>query len=174
MIRALILAAATMAAAAPAQVRPSQDAPLLPPAQSRAIGGEVSGSSALRTVRTLSQHHRMRGSAGYRAAAEAIRDRLRDYGLDGVEIIALPADGRIFYGTQRSRPGWNARFAELWEQHRDGQRWVDGERIASWAEQPISLAQDSVSGRAEAELVDIGAGTNESDYAGREMRGRLV
>ncbi|MGE0180614.1 MAG: M28 family peptidase, partial [Sphingomonas sp.] len=42
------------------------------------------------------------------------------------------------------------------------------------AEQPISLAQDSVSGRAEAELVDIGAGTNESDYAGREMRGRLV
>ncbi|HYN45638.1 MAG TPA: M28 family peptidase, partial [Allosphingosinicella sp.] len=139
--------------------------PLLPPAQSEAIGAEVSGSAALRTVRTLSQHHRMRGSEGYRAAAEAIRDRLAQYGLQGVEIISLPADGRIFYGTQRSRPGWNARFAELWEGNL---------RIASWAEQPISLAQDSVSGRADADLIDIGAGTAESDYAGKELRGRLV
>jgi aminopeptidase YwaD len=62
----------------------------------------------------------------------------------------------------------------LWEQRRDGERWVDGTRVASWAEQPISLAQDSVSGRANAELVDIGAGTNESDYANRDIRGRLV
>ena len=136
-----LLLAPLLAAAAP---------PLLPPGQGEAIGAELSGSAALRTVRTLSQHHRMRGSDGYRAAAEAIRDRLRDYGLEGVEILSLPADGRIFYGTQRSRPGWNARFAELWE----GQ-----ERIASWADQPISLAQDSVSGRAEADLVDVGAGT---------------
>jgi hypothetical protein len=152
----LLLLAAGAASAQP---------PLLPAAQGSAIANEVSGSAALRTVRTLSQHHRMRGSEGYRAAAEAIRDRLTQYGLDGVEIISLPADGTIFYGTQRSRPGWNARFAELWE---------GPQRIASWAEQPISLAQDSVSGRAEADLVDIGAGTAESDYAGREIRGRLV
>jgi hypothetical protein len=139
--------------------------PLLPRGQGEAIGAEVSGSAALRTVRALSQHHRMRGSEGYRAAAEAIRDRLRDHGLEGVEIISLPADGTIFYGTQRSRPGWNARFAELWEGR---------QRIASWAEQPISLAQDSVSGRADADLVDVGAGTAESDYAGKDVRGRLV
>jgi hypothetical protein len=151
-----LLLAAGMASAQP---------PLLPPAQGSAIANEVSGSGALRTVRVLSQHHRMRGSDGYRAAAEAISDRLRQYGLEGVEIISLPADGTIFYGTQRSRPGWNARFAELWE---------GPQRIASWAEQPISLAQDSVSGRAEAELVDVGAGTAESDYAGKEVRGRLV
>ncbi|MEA3047085.1 MAG: hypothetical protein QOJ53_1417, partial [Sphingomonadales bacterium] len=152
----LLLLAAGAASAQP---------PLLPAAQGSAIAGEVSGSAALRTVRTLSQHHRMRGSDGYRAAAEAIRDRLRQYGLEGVEIISLPADGTIFYGTQRSRPGWNARFAELWE---------GPQRIASWAEQPISLAQDSVSGRADADLVDIGAGNAESDYAGKEVSGRLV
>ncbi len=172
-MRALALLAAIVATGAAAQ-RPSQDAPLLPPAQSRAIGEEVSGSIALRNVRALSLHHRMRGSTGFRAAAEQVRDRLRDYGLEGVEIISLPADGRIFYGTQRSRPGWNARFAELWEQARDGETWRDATRIASWDEQPISLAQDSVSGRAEAELVDVGAGTSEADYANREVRGRLV
>ena len=139
--------------------------PLLPPAQGRAIAAEVSGARAMATVRVLSGQHRMRGSDGYRAAAEAIRDRLRDYGLEEAGIISLPADGRIFYGTQRSRPGWNARSAELWE---------GAERIASWAEQPISLAQDSVSGRAEAELVDVGAGTSEADYQGKAVRGRLV
>lgn len=157
----LALLAAGAAAAQPASSPP----PLLPRGQAEAIGAELSGSAALRTVRTLSQFHRMRGSDGFRAAAEMIRDPLRDAGLEGVEIISLPADGRIFYGTQRSRPGWNARFAELWEGH---------ERIASWADQPISLAQDSVSGRADADLVDIGAGTAESDYQGKDVRGRLV
>jgi hypothetical protein len=157
----LALLVAGAAAAQPASSPP----PLLPRAQAEAIGAELSGSAALRTVRTLSQYHRMRGSDGFRAAAETIRDRLRDAGLEGVEIIALPADGHIFYGTQRSRPGWNARSAELWEGH---------ERIASWAEEPISLAQDSVSGRADADLVDVGAGTSEADYQGKEVRGRLV
>jgi hypothetical protein len=36
------------------------------------------------------------------------------------------------------------------------------------------LAQDSVSGRAEAELIDVGEGTKESDFEGRDVRGKLV
>src|ERR1044072_9144143 len=160
--RTLILMPLGAAGAALAQ--PSASPPLLPKAEGEAIAAEVSGAQALRTVRILSNNHRMPGSGGvcgppgagraqalrtvrilsnnhrmrvsegFRAAAEAIRDRLRDYGLDEVEIISLPADGRIFYGTQRSRPGWNARSAELWE----GQQ-----RIASSAEQPLVLAQRS-------------------------------
>jgi aminopeptidase YwaD len=157
--------AAAQTAPAPPPTAPSSAPPLLPPAQGTAIASEVSGARAMQTVRVLSTNHRMRGSAGFRAAAEAIRDRLQAYGLDGVEIISLPADGTIFYGTQRSRPGWNARSAELWE---------GNQRIASWADQPLSLAQDSASGRAEAELVDIGAGASEADYQGKDVRGRLV
>jgi aminopeptidase YwaD len=170
----LPLAALFAAGAALGQPALSSTPPLLPRAQAEAIGAEVSGSQALRTVRTLSLNHRMRGSAGYRAAAEAIRDRLVQYGLDGVEILSLPADGSIYYGTQRSRPGWNASFAELWEQRRQGGRWTDSIRVASWAEQPVSLAQDSVSGRAEADLVDVGAGTATADYEGKDVRGRLI
>ena len=106
-MRLLAPLALLVASAASAQTAP----PLLPRAQAEAIGAELSGSAALRTVRTLSQYHRMRGSEGFRAAAETIRDRLREAGLAEVEIISLPTDGHIFYGTQRSRPGWNARFA---------------------------------------------------------------
>jgi hypothetical protein len=149
---------------------PGDSPPLLEPGEAEAIAAEVSGTQAKRTVQALSLHHRMRGSEGYRAAAELIRDRLRGYGLKEVEILSLPADGKIFYGTQRSRPAWNAEFAELWEQ-KDGR---DSVRIASWAEQPITLAQDSVTGRAQADLVDVGAGTSEADYAGRDVRGKLV
>ncbi|MEA3062988.1 MAG: aminopeptidase YwaD [Sphingomonadales bacterium] len=149
-------------------------APLLTPAETRAIADQVSGSAAKRTVQALSLHHRMRGSEGYRAAAELIRDRLRDYGLEEVDVVSLPADGKIFYGTQRSRPAWNASFAELWEERQEGGRWADAERIASWADQPISLAQDSASGAAEGELVDVGAGTSAADYAGRDVKGKIV
>ncbi|HEX9946466.1 MAG TPA: M28 family peptidase [Allosphingosinicella sp.] len=166
-IGALLLLLAAPAAAQPA-------APLLTPAETEALAGELSGASARRTVQALSLHHRMRGSEGYRAAAELIRDRLREYGLKEVDILSLPADGKIFYGTQRSRPAWNASFAELWEQRQEGGRWRDSERVASWADQPITLAQDSVSGRAEAELIDVGAGSSSADYAGRDVRGKLV
>jgi aminopeptidase YwaD len=170
----LAITAALLCATSTALAQPAAHAPLLPPAQSEAIAAELSGGAMLRTVRTLSSHHRMRGSTGYRAAAEAIRDRLRDAGLSDVEIIALPADGRIFYGTQRSRPGWNADFAELWERRGEGAAAADSVRIASWGNQPISLAQDSASGRADAALVDVGAGTSEADYAGKDVRGRLI
>jgi hypothetical protein len=167
----LLLLAAGAGAAEP---RPGDTPPLLDPAEAQAIGGEVSGAAARRNVQALSLHHRMRGSEGYRAAAELIRDRLREYGLQQVEIISLPADGKIFYGTQRSRPAWNASFAELWEQRQESGRWRDAERIASWADQPITLAQDSVSGRAEGDLVDVGTGASPADYAGKDVRGKLV
>ena len=65
--------------------------------------------------------------------------RLAEYGLAEASIIALPADGKIFYGTQRSRPAWDAEFAELWEQRQDNGRWIDEKRIASWKDQPITL-----------------------------------
>lgn len=152
----------------------SEAPPLLKEVEAAALSSEISGAAAKRTVQGLSLHHRMRGSEGYRIAGEVIRDSLKSFGLSEVEIISLPADGGTFYGTQRSRPAWNASFAELWERAQHDGGWVDAERVASWAEQPISLAQDSVSGRVEAELVDVGAGTSENDYRGKEVRGKLV
>ena len=166
----LSLSASVLAAPSLAQDAP----PLLSVEAGAALASEISGSGAKRTVQSLSVHHRMRGSSGYNAAADLIRQRLLGYGFTNAEIIALPADGKIFYGTQRARPAWNANFAELWERRREGGRWVDAERVASWSDQPIGLAQDSVSGTADAELVDVGAGTSEAEYAGKDVRGRLV
>jgi hypothetical protein len=167
-------AAALLGLTAAAPVRATEPPPLLPEPVVRALAAEVSGTAAKRNLQDLTLFHRMRGSRGFRAAAERVRDRAKEYGLSEVEILELPADGKVFYGTQRSRPAWDAEFAELWEQREEDGKWVDAERIASWEARPIVLAQDSASGEAAAGLVDIGAGTAEADYAGKDVRGKLV
>ncbi|HEY0515378.1 MAG TPA: DUF4910 domain-containing protein, partial [Thermoanaerobaculia bacterium] len=158
----------------PVAARATEPPPLLPEPVVRAIASEVSGTAAKRNLQDLTLFHRMRGSRGFRAASERVRDRAREAGLSEVEILELPADGTVFYGTQRSRPAWDADFAELWEQRQVGGRWVDGERIASWEARPIVLAEDSAGGEATAELVDVGSGISAADYQGKDVRGRLV
>ncbi|MEQ8207765.1 MAG: DUF4910 domain-containing protein, partial [Woeseia sp.] len=76
--------------------------------------------------------------------------------------------------TQRSRPIWDVQFAELWELAKDGDADVRVRRLANWEAVPLGLAQDSLSGEATASLIDIGAGTTDADYAGKDLRGKLV
>lgn len=153
----------------------AQTPTLLPERVVGALAQELSGETAKRHLEFLARHHRMRGSQGFRAAAEHIAQELRVYGLSDVRIERFPADGKIFYGTQRSRPAWDASFAELWEV-RGG---ADGEltphaRLASWEAMPVTLAQDSESVEVTADLVDVGAGTAESDYAGKDVSSKIV
>lgn len=157
--------------------------PLLPEETVAAIAGELSGETAKRNLEYIARLHRTRGSKQFRMAAEHVAAQLRAYGITGVKIEEFPADGKIWYGTQRSRPAWDAEFAELWEMRREQntapcgakeEQLVRAARIASWEAEPITLAQDSESGAATAELVDVGAGTSEADYAGKNVRGKLV
>jgi len=171
-----LLASALVPAASGAAGQAGGPPPLLPEPAVRALAAEISGTAARHTVQDLTLYHRMRGSRGFKAAAERIAERARAYGL-AVEVVSLPADGKVFYGTQRSRPAWDADFAELWEQRQEtaaSPRWVDAERIASWEARPIVLAEDSAGGEAAADLVDVGDGTAEKDYQGKDVRGKLV
>ena len=147
---------------------------LLPEPVIASLAEELSGETAKRHLEYLARHHRMRGSRGFRVAAEHIAGELRAYGLSDVRIEEFPADGKIFYGTQRSRPPWDAEFAELWEMRETSGGWTPHSRLASWEAMPVSLAQDSESGEVTAELVDVGGGTAESDYAGKDIRGKIV
>src|SRR5882757_7088841 len=113
-----------------APIRATEPPPLLPEAAVRAIAGEVSGTAAKRNLQAITLFHRVRGSRGFASASDWVRERTKEYGLAEVEVLELPADGKVFYGTQRSRPAWDADFAELWEQREDAGKWVDGERIA--------------------------------------------
>ena len=148
-----------------------QSLPFLTDGEISALASEVSGDAAKRTLEGLSRQHRMRGSRGFHAAAEQIVSELKRYGFADAHVETLPADGKIFYGTQRSRPPWNAEFAELWEIDAKDARL---KRLASWEDAPISLAQDSESADVKAELIDVGKGTKDSDYVGKDVKGKLV
>src|SRR6266581_463855 len=161
----------------------AQKPPLLPEKEVRALANELSGETAKRNLEVIATSHRQRGSQGFHAAAELVAERVRAYGLSNVEIFEFPADGKIFYGTQRSRPAWDAELGELSElRHRglpskDRKIPAEGEqtiRLCDYASEPVVLAEDSESAEVTADLVDVGEGRKESDYAGKDVKGKIV
>jgi aminopeptidase YwaD len=181
----------------------AQKAPLLPEKDVAALANELSGETAKRNLEGIARFHRQRGSRGFHEAAELVAERLRAYGLSDVAILQFPADGKIFYGTQRSRPAWHAQAAELWETSatfsgcpepkvkagedaseaaKKYDEWRDqycsfrqgGHLLASYESEPVALAEDSESANLAADLVDVGEGTKESDYAGKDLKGKIV
>src|SRR5882762_113299 len=165
----------------------AQMPPLLPEKDVAALANELSGETAKRNLEGIVRFHRQRGSRGFHEAAELVAERLRAYGLSDVAILQFPADGKIFYGTQRSRPAWDAEVGELEEvmevrEVEDKSRSLAAlgmttvrKKIASYEAEPVVLAEDSESadvGRAD--LIDVGEGTTESDYAGKDVKGKIV
>ena len=148
----------------------AQKPPLLPEKDVAALAQELSGETAKRNLEGLTRFHRQRGSQGFHSAAELVAEHARAYGLSEVAILQFPADGKIYYGTQRSRPPWDAEFAELWEM-KDG---APSLKMASYDAEPVVLAEDSESADVTADLVDVGDGTKESDYAGKDVKGKIV
>ena len=145
-----------------------QKPPLLAERDVAALANEISGETAKRNLEGIARFHRQRGSKGFHEAAELVAERLRAYGLSDVVILQFPADGKIFYGTQRSRPAWDAEFAELW----DVKNGVDSLKLGSYEAEPVVLAEDSERADLIAELLDVGEGTKESDYAAERGRGK--
>jgi hypothetical protein len=165
----------------------AQKPPLLPEKDVAALANELSGETAKRNLEVIATFHRQRASQGFHSAAELVTQRLRTYGLSDATILQFPTDGKIFYGTQRSRPAWDAEFAELWEvgDTKQGREKPDEgsdarfatnivKKIASYEAEPVVLAEDSESADVTADLVDVGEGTKESDYAGKDVKGKIV
>jgi aminopeptidase YwaD len=171
----------------------AQKPPLLPEKDVAALAQELSGETAKRNLEGIVRFHRQRGSQGFHSAAELVAERARAYGLSDVAILQFPADGKIYYGTQRSRPPWDAEMGELTEIDDANPPVCDKEKaengkvifntncvamntrkMASYEAQFIVLAEDSESADVTAELIDVGDGTKESDYAGKSVKGKIV
>jgi aminopeptidase YwaD len=165
-IRTLAITALLFASALPAAAQ----SPLLSEKDVAALAQELSGEIAKRNLEGITRFHRQRGSQGFHSAAEIIVERARAYGLTDAQILQFPADGKIYYGTQRSRQPWDAEFAELWE-------LVNNQpaiKISSYEAEPVALAEDSESADVTASLIDVGNGMKESDYAGKNVKGQIV
>lgn len=144
--------------------------PLLDPRRAALLHEALSGELAKEHVIAISRHHRIQGSRGYRDAAQYVLGQLRRTGFGEREawIESFPSDGRVAYQTWQSPSGWDISSAEL--------RMVEpfDERIAGYPEIAMSVMTYSNAGDVTAELVWVGTGTREADYAGKDVRGKFV
>jgi hypothetical protein len=167
--RLLIVAGLLLAAPAYADLTD-----LVPEDVLRQIAEETSGEAAKRNLDTITLQHRMRASTQFDNATAHVLAMLARYGLDEVGTLEYPADGETMFGTQKSRRVWDVRSAELWELDDVDGETVRVRRLGDWSSVPLSLAQDSLSGDVTTTIVDIGAGRSDADYAGKDVRGKLV
>ena len=142
--------------------------PFWPDAVPAAIHAEIDGVTTLETVRELSRFHRVQGSPGYADAAGHMRKKAMAAGLSDAAVERFPADGTTKYGHFRSYYGWTPVSAVLEEVS------PARHRISAFPDLAVALADYSQSGDVTAALVDVGAGTKASDYAGKDVRGKLV
>jgi len=126
-----------------------------------------SGDRALDYVSHMALWDREQASEGYTHAAEWVVQKAKEFGLEQVAIERFPCDGKIEYFGQIMAPQWKVQKGELWLTSPFPMR------LASCEELPMSLAFLSTSADVEAELVDIGAGTADGDYAAG-VKGKIV
>ncbi len=133
------------------------------------IGHEVSGEAAKALVARISQWHRIQASPMYREAAQWLYAMLQGFGLEA-ELESFPVgEGCMAWGEPL--------FAE-WSCE---EGWLDlllpeggTQRLADYRAVPLSLLPRSVSTDGEYELVVLEGGTRPEDYAGLDVRGKLV
>lgn len=138
----------------------AQQSPFLPDPVYRVLVNEISGDVSYEHVRYFTHFHRpTAGSEGFEAVAKYIEQKAKEYGLEDVRRIHVRSDAEA----------WKANAAEL--------RLIEPfeRRLAFSPEVQLSLADNSRSADIKsAELVDVGDGTAESDYAGKEVKGKVV
>ena len=135
------------------------------------VKDELSGSVAKSFVAQVSRFHRIQGSTMFHEAAEYVKNELSGLDFQDAVIEQFPADGKTKYWTHTSPIGWEIQSAEL--------RLVEPEEklLCTYEDCPQSLHTFSKATPVKgvtAELVDVGKGTKEKDYEGKNVKGKFV
>ncbi len=143
----------------------AQTSPFLPEDLYRKLDNEVSGDRAYDHLRTLTQYHSPHGATrDFKKEAQWVAEKAREAGLEDVVFHELPYDGM----------GWSPLSGEAWllESGPDG-KMLEA-KLGNYAEVATTIADYSRTTNVEAELVDVGAGTKDEDYADKEVKGKIV
>lgn len=126
-----------------------------------------SGDLAHDYVRQIAQWDRSQYTPGYALAAEWVRQKAAEFGLEQVTIEHYPSDGKIDYFGNPTQKIWSVKKAELWLTS------PYEVKLTSYAELPMSLARNSSSANVETELIDVGTGMGEDDFK-KDVKGKIV
>ena len=146
---------------------------LVKPEVFRAIAQEYSGERAQQTIGEIVEYHRIQGSPMMADVAEkVVLAKLRSYGFEA-RIEQLPSDGAKKYATFLSPIGWDMRGGELWVEAAPGADFKPY-RLCRYTDAPMCVATYSKGGEWAGELVDVGAGTSDDDYKGKDVSGKVA
>jgi hypothetical protein len=139
-----------------------------------AIASEYSGEGAQEFTRRIVQYHRIQGSPMMAdVASDVVLAKLRALGIES-SVEEFPSDGATRYQTWISPMGWDMRGGELWVESVAGLSGFEPVRLCRYADVPMCVSTYSKGGEWSGELIEVGAGTAESDYAGKDVAGRVV
>jgi aminopeptidase YwaD len=146
----------------------SAQLPFLTKTQWTQMRDEATGVAPYENLRSLTRLHRVPATSEFDQAADFILMRAKEYGLHDAHAEQFPIDGKIQYGLMCSHLAWHVDEARLWELQ------PEHTLLGDWATDPIRLADYSHTADTEAALVDVGQGTSEEDYAGKDVHGKIV
>jgi len=137
----------------------AQSTPVVPEKVWKALENELSGDIAFDLLRYLTLYHSPNGgSEGFRQEIAWVEAKAREVGLDDVRVLWLKSSTR----------GWTIRGGEAWV--------IEPEelKLGDVRETPLRVATNSRTTDTTAELIDVGAGTRDPDYEGKDVKGKIV
>ena len=134
----------------------------------KAVANEYSGAAAKENVKGITQFHRIQASPGFTDARMWVVNRLKEIGVTDVEVEIFPSDGKIRYQTYTGPLAWTVREGELWVEK------PFRARLCRYSEVPMCLTTLSNGGDWSGEVVHVGRGTSDSDYEGKDVKGKVV
>jgi hypothetical protein len=139
-----------------------EDRTLLTHDQMRAIVSEVSGERAMHHLLELVPYARIRPVSEYQGhfrESDVMVGFAKEYGFSTVEVESFPA----------ARPSWAPTLGELWMvTPTETRKLYDIHDVA------VSVAANSANGDVTGELVDVGIGTREEDFTGKDVTGKVA
>lgn len=144
---------------------------VLPEVALEQIAGEVNGFAAFNNLRIIATYHRTLGSDDTAELLRRLEAKCRRYGLSQTSILQVPVrTGREFFGLQDfdGQVPTRVKGADL--------RMVKPfpRLITTIESAPSCLIQGSRSADITAPVVYIGKGDDPANYAGKDVRGKLV
>jgi aminopeptidase YwaD len=132
---------------------------------------DLSGERAQALTAAITQFHRPPGASGYHAATNLVAAELRAAGLSEIEVTTYPLDGQTVAGEGPLPLAWEPHGAVVRIVSPVHDEVVNSETASSclaWWSRPTPP------GGMTAELVDLGAGERDEDYADKDLAGKIV
>jgi hypothetical protein len=132
------------------------------------IAAELSGERAQEIDRRIVEYHRIQGSPMMATVAKDVIVAALNKAGSTASIEQFVSNGRTMYQTYISPIGWSIN---------DGELWIEGDspvRLCRYNDVPMCVSSYSRGGDWSGELVDVGAGTSDSDYAGKDVKGKVA